>query len=621
YTYLSSRLALLTLGAFGLWWLLAAPEGPRAAWRRHRRGLLFYLLAALLALAPLAVTYVTDPFTFTNRMREISIFNEVREKESLEPLYENVRRHLRFFHQEGDPSGKHNLPGEPQTDPVTGVLFVVGLGYGLFRLGDRRRVLLWLWLVVAMLAGVFSVLHESPQAYRTLNAVPAIAILAGDVLARLARAAAAVAGSRSVAGGPRFLRAAIAAAIVIAGLAGAGLWETSVYFGRQARSPAVRGSFNLMEIGVTREVLAALERGSDVYLSPRFYTFSPLRYLVYGVVKERTGESTLDRPPYRLAQPEVDLPFPARGGDVLLLLDAYYWPVRDHFLATYPSARLDLVADEEDRPMYLRVEIARAEVAALQGLEARFTSARGEVESKVVDAIAETWSGRDVAVAEWRGGLRVEVTGAYEPVAEGGLELWVDDQRWDGPRVLGRGLHRLRVAQAECGARGSARLRWRRASGDGAGEIAGMEGALFRVEPPESGLLGEFFPNDRWEGPPLYTQITPFVLLAWEDPAPLPSAFTATFTGAIEIATAGRYRFRIVVDDGARLTLGGVVVAEELTPHRLNHLQADVDLDAGLHPLRIDYLQSGGGSALELFWEPPGGAEAPVPPSVLRRSK
>ena len=609
YTYLSSRLALATLGVFGLVWLLWAPEGLRAAWRRSARGLFLYLFAAVLAMAPLAVTYVTDPFTFLNRVSEISIFNEVREQDSYQPLVENVRRHLRFFHQQGDPSGKHNLPGEPETDPVTGVLFVVGLGYGLIRFRDRRRVLLWLWLVLAMIGGVFSVLHESPQAYRTLNAVPAVALLGGDVLARAARALARAVSRRSA----RRAGLAAGAALLAAALGAAGLWETSVYFGRQARSPAVRGSFNLMESGVSREVLAALDRGTDVYLSPRFYAFSPLRFLVYGKVKEATGENTLDRPPYRLARPDADLPFPAHGGDVLLLLDAYYWHVRDHFLGVYPSAALELVADEEGRPLYLRVEIARAEVEALHGLAARFTTTAGAVDARIVDRVEESWRGRDVVAAEWSGGLRVEATAEYAPSIEGGLEVWVDGERWTGPAVLGRGLHHLRAVQADCRAAASARLDWRASSGD----TPPIEGALFRVGPPENGLLAEYFPNDRWEGPPLYRQITPFVLLSWPDAELLPPVFTARFTGALEIPVAGRHAFRVFADDGARLTIDGRVVADDLTPNQLTTLRAALELDAGRHPVALDYLQTGGGSALELYWQPPGSAELPVPPSAL----
>jgi hypothetical protein len=76
--------------------------------------------------------------------------------------------------------------------------------------------------------------------------------------------------------------------------------------------------------------------------------------------------------------------------------------------------------------------------------------------------------------------------------------------------------------------------------------------------------------------------------------------------------------FRINADDGARVTIDGVVVAEEMTPYRLNMLGFGLDLAAGSHTLEIDYLQTGGGSALELYWQPPGGVDGPVPPAVLR---
>jgi len=187
YTYLSSRLALATLGVFALYWLLMDPQGPIAGFRRHWRGLALFVLAWAVAVGPIAVTHITDPFTFSNRVNIISIMNDIRDAGSYQPLWNNIRDHARFFHQIGDHQGKHNLPDEPETDPLTGLLFVVGLGYGLLRLRDRRRGLLWLWLLFGMAGGVLSSNHESPQSYRTLTAVPAVALLAGDVLARLAR--------------------------------------------------------------------------------------------------------------------------------------------------------------------------------------------------------------------------------------------------------------------------------------------------------------------------------------------------------------------------------------------------------------------------------------------------
>lgn len=597
YTYLSSRLVIATLFLFCLYWLAVDRDGPVESWRRHGKGLALFFVAFLVAVAPLAVTYATRPFIFLNRMREISIFNEVRETHSYQPLLDNVVRHLKFFHQTGDLHGKHNLPGEPETDPVTGVLFVVGLGYALFQLRDRRRGLLWIWLVFAMLAGILSVRHEAPQAYRTLTAVPAIALLAGDVLARTARAPLWI---RRKGSSPTELpyrwngRVAFAATFLLCALVAAAAWETRIYFGRQADSNLVKTSFNLSENYTAREVTEALEKNVAVYLSPRVYDYSPLRFLAYGVVKKTTGGNALTDPPYHLIRPETDLPVPATGKDALILLSADYWPVRDYFSNLYPSARPELVRGPQDHPLYVRMRIPGQTLASLQGLRKDDRPTRSQGSS-------------------WSGGIRVEKSGLYDFPREPGRAIVVDGEAWYGERFLCRGLHDFSVSQNDERLE-PPRLRWKTPGGD---VTAVPSETLFRVGRPGLGLIGTYFSNARWEGKPLFRQVTPIMLLAWNDSDPVPGPFSARFTGLLRTPRSGHYDFRIEADDGVRLTLDGRILAESLVPDRPNPIRASAVLAAGDHPIQIDYFQNGGGSILEFFWQPPSAEESPVPPSAL----
>lgn len=554
--------------------------------------------------------YISDPFTFTNRMAQISVFNEVREANSYQPLIDNVISHLKFFHYRGDMSGKHNLPGEPETDPVTGVFLVLGLGYGLLCWRDRRRGLLWLWVVLAMAGGIFSVRHEAPQAYRTLNAVPAIALLAADVLVRSARGVVWL-GSAAA---PRAGRLALAGLLTALGLGAAAWWEVATYFGPQAKSPLVRSSFNLMENLAAKDVIAALERGDVVYLSPRFYDFSPLRFLAYGVMKAKTGQNTLDDRPYRLARPEVDLPLSDGGQDALYLVDSYYWPVVDYFKRLYPAALYELVRDQEQHPLYVRARIPKEQIAALQGLRLRVREAGGAIVDRIVPSLDEAWTMPAPQAAVWTGSLRADRSAVYDLVATGDLKMIVDGQPWTGARFLGRGLHALQVSQRPAINGPRAALSWR--SGDNPLEIV-PPSALVRIEPPQEGLLAQYFPNDAWSGEPRFSQVTPLLLLAWPDGEPFASPFSVRFTGTLRIATPGPYKFMVNADDVARLAIDGRVVGAAMEPLRLNRFTAVVDLSPGEHAVQIDYLQLGGGSALEVYWQPPGGTEEPVPPRVL----
>jgi len=60
YTYLSSRLALATIGLFLIYWIIADREGVRKSLKRHMPGLLMFGFAFLVAFAPLGVTYLTN---------------------------------------------------------------------------------------------------------------------------------------------------------------------------------------------------------------------------------------------------------------------------------------------------------------------------------------------------------------------------------------------------------------------------------------------------------------------------------------------------------------------------------------------------------------------------------
>jgi 4-amino-4-deoxy-L-arabinose transferase-like glycosyltransferase len=615
YTYLSSRLAALTLVLYVVYWFLSDPAGWRASVRRSWLGIAILAAAVIAAVAPIAVTYVTDPFTFNNRVSEISVFRDVSEQRSLAPLTQNIADILRFFHQTGDLQGKHNLPGEPMTDPITGLLFAVGLAYAILAWRDQRRVLLLLWLVIGLAGSYFSSHHESPQSYRALTALPAVVLIAGDVLDRIVRALyrALREGRFSVA--RPYLPSLAAASVAVIALAGATLWESSIYFGRQASSIDVIRGFNQTENSVARETIAALQSGTNVYLSPNFSEYSPLRFLVYGVIKAKTGKNTLDDRPYQVVVPEVSLPLPDNGHDVLILLDTDYWPLRDYSASFYPQARMELVRLGDNSPIYMRIELPQAQVAALQGLTEHLTYADGRQEEGAVAQVElkpDDIQAREVA---WQGAIRLEHGGEYDLRGEGGLQVFLDGKPWEGRHYLGRGLYGLRVVWPG-GASDNARLIWQIPNHD---PVPVPPEALFRVAWPRQGLLGTYYRNKNWEGVPLFRQVTPFMLLAWPDEQPVvPNGeFSARFTGALRVTDPGKYWLRVEADDGARLTLDGKVLGAGLIPNQPNSFEATVELAPGDHPIQIDYFQIGGGTALRLFWRHGDGPQSPVPPSAL----
>ena len=615
YTYLSARLAAATILLYILYWILSDPSGVVASLRRSWLGFVFFGLAVSIAVAPIAVTYLQDPFAMNNRVAEISVFRDIRDEGSLKPLLQNIGDILKFFHQTGDHQGKHNLPDEPMTDPITGLFFAVGLAYSILRWRDQRYFLLIIWLVFGLAGSFLSSRHESPQSYRALTALPAVVLMAADMLDRVTRAVyRRLQENVSTESRPR-LPVYVAGAVAVIALLGATAWESSVYFGRQASSPAVISGFNPTENRVAHEVISALQADKEVYLSPRFYEYSPLRYLVYGVVKAQTGENALDNRPYHTLLPETDLPIRDTGKDVLILLDSTYAPLRDYITSFYPQAKMDLTTLADGSPIYFRIEIPKEQVAALQGLTETVTYSDGHTDQHPVSQVKVDVTDPQVSRLEWTGGIRIEHGGRYQIQGDGGLEVFIDDLPIQKDQYLGRGVYGLKVIW-NAGDNKDARLLWQLPDQK---QTPVPTDFLFRVPERKQGLLAIYWNNINWENTPVFHQITPFLMLAWPDEQPIvPNGqFSARYKGMLKVTEPGVYTFHIEADDGARLIIDGMTIGEGMTPGQPNDFDVQFALTPGTHPIEVDYFQQGGGTALRLLWRLGDGPLAPVPPSAL----
>ena len=91
------------------------------------------------------------------------------------------------------------------------------------------------------------------------------------------------------------------------------------------------------------------------------------------------------------------------------------------------------------------------------------------------------------------------------------------------------------------------------------------------------------------------------------------------FTGFVDIETAGTYMFSMESDDGSRLNIGGITVADNAGIHgyrdEVNHATFT---DAGLYPLDIIYYEQQGEAGIALVSDLTG-TEQVVPGSLLYR--
>ena len=94
-------------------------------------------------------------------------------------------------------------------------------------------------------------------------------------------------------------------------------------------------------------------------------------------------------------------------------------------------------------------------------------------------------------------------------------------------------------------------------------------------------------------------------------------AFTNIFKTIIDVPKSGNYSFYITSDDGSRLYIDGEELINNDGPHGMVTKSGTVSLTTGLHSIRINYFDSGGGDGLAVEWSGPGFNRQPIPSDRL----
>ena len=158
--------------------------------RRALASVAFLPLGVLIGALPLLVASHLDPAYATARVSSVSITHEYGDWAHLMPaLLRNVQRHALMFTVAGDLNGRHNLPGAPMLDPLTGTLFLLGLGICLRHITHWFYALLLVWLGASLLGGILSLDGDAPHGARSIGALIPVALIAALPLASAIRLA------------------------------------------------------------------------------------------------------------------------------------------------------------------------------------------------------------------------------------------------------------------------------------------------------------------------------------------------------------------------------------------------------------------------------------------------
>lgn len=152
---------------------------------------------------------------------------------------------------------------------------------------------------------------------------------------------------------------------------------------------------------------------------------------------------------------------------------------------------------------------------------------------------------------------------------------------------ISEGLHTLRVEYFE------------------ATQIAKIEFS-YELVSAAAGWRGEYFANRTLSGSPALVRTDPVIDFDWGSGSPasnLPSDnFSVRWTRS-DYFDGGRWRFRILTDDGMRLWVNDRLLIDEWRDGSVRERSAEIDLGAGWHNLRVEFYENTQFARARVTWE------------------
>ncbi len=212
------------------------------------------------------------------------------------------------------------------------------------------------------------------------------------------------------------------------------------------------------------------------------------------------------------------------------------------------------------------------------------------------DNFSVRWVGRhNFAAGTWR----------FIARADDGVRVWLDgtliidgwrDQaptEYRAERSLSAGLHEVKMEFYENGGGAVAQLRW---------ESAGLTCS--------GQYKAEYWNNRSLSGNAVLTRCENWPL-SWDWGGGSPGGgvpadnFSARWTGQANF-NAGSYVFIARADDGVRVWLDGTLIIDGWRDQAPTEYRAERSLSAGLHEVKMEFYENGGGAVAQLRWESAG---------------
>jgi 4-amino-4-deoxy-L-arabinose transferase-like glycosyltransferase len=179
YTFTAARVLPAVFVLFALYLLLFHRPGLTGRWV----GLLLGALIVLLVLLPLLHYLFTHPQADQLGFREWDRPLTALLGGDLKPALQTSLDTLKAFSFQGDPLIFDNVPGRPIFEPLSAILFLIGVGIALVRFHQPAYAFILIWLLVSLVPGMLS--QPAPNFYRIVGAqvvafaFPALAVVEG----------------------------------------------------------------------------------------------------------------------------------------------------------------------------------------------------------------------------------------------------------------------------------------------------------------------------------------------------------------------------------------------------------------------------------------------------------
>jgi 4-amino-4-deoxy-L-arabinose transferase-like glycosyltransferase len=161
YTYPAARTLPVIVAAFFVAHALIT--------RKLSKPLLLVLMVAVIVFAPLGYTIATLPEADV-RLQQLGWPVQAALSGNFEPVLRFTRDTLGMFTFGGDPIARYNLPGRPVLDPLTGLLFYLGLVLAIRKWREPRYLFALIWLPIGLLPSMLS--DSAPSFLRASASLP-----------------------------------------------------------------------------------------------------------------------------------------------------------------------------------------------------------------------------------------------------------------------------------------------------------------------------------------------------------------------------------------------------------------------------------------------------------------